>query len=401
MPSLKKDVERLVDSILSDGVADVIVKTDLKKKLLNGKKLRIKLGIDPTGSDLHLGHMVVVHKLKEFQDLGHQIILLFGNFTGKIGDPSGKNEARPMRTQEELELNAKHYIKQVSSILDVSKLEIRWNAEWLAKLNFSDVVTLASQFTVAQMLERDMFQDRIKNDQPISIHELMYPLMQGYDSVALKADVELGGTDQTFNLLAGRVLQKAYGQEPQNILTVPLLIGTDGSMKMGKTTGNYIGVNEDPIDIYGKTMKIPDELIVTYFELAARARDNELEAVKKRLVTENPRNLKMELAFEIVKLYRGENEAVKAQEHFKTVHQKKELPDVIEEVVLVVKNWNIVDLISDLGFAGTKSDARRLVEGGGVKWENVKVEDIKKEISLSKNAGLLQVGKRSFRKVRV
>ena len=228
-----------------------------------------------------------------------------------------------MRTQEELELNAKHYIKQVSSILDVSKLEIRWNAEWLAKLNFSDVVTLASQFTVAQMLERDMFQDRIKNDQPISIHELMYPLMQGYDSVALKADVELGGTDQTFNLLAGRVLQKAYGQEPQNILTVPLLIGTDGSMKMGKTTGNYIGVNEDPIDIYGKTMKIPDELIVTYFELAARARDNELEAVKKRLVTENPRNLKMELAFEIVKLYRGENEAVKAQEHFKTVHQKK------------------------------------------------------------------------------
>ncbi len=401
MLSLKKDVERLVDSILSDGVADVIVKADLKKKLLSGKKLRIKLGIDPTGSDLHLGHMVVVHKLKEFQDLGHQIILLFGNFTGQIGDPTGKNESRPMRTQEELELNAKHYIEQVSSILDVSKLEIRWNAEWLAKLNFSDVVTLASQFTVAQMLERDMFQDRIKNDQPISIHELMYPLMQGYDSVALKADVELGGTDQTFNLLAGRVLQKAYGQEPQNILTVPILVGTDGSMKMGKTTGNYIGVNEDPIDIYGKTMKIPDELILTYFELAARARDNELQSVKNRLTTENPRNLKMELAFEIVKLYRGEDEAVKAQEHFKTVHQKKELPDVIEEVVLVVKNWNIVDLISDLGLASTKSDARRLVEGGGVKWENEKIEDIKMEIVLSKNAGLLQVGKRNFRKVRV
>lgn len=401
MASLKKVSESLVDSILSDGVADVIVKADLKKKLLSGKKLRIKLGIDPTGSDLHLGHMVVVHKLKEFQDLGHQIILLFGNFTGQIGDPSGKNEARPMRTQEELELNAKHYIKQVSSILDVSKLEIRWNAEWLAKLSFSDVVTLASQFTVAQMLERDMFQDRIKNDQPISIHELMYPLMQGYDSVALNADVELGGTDQTFNLLAGRVLQKAYGQEPQNILTVPILVGTDGAMKMGKTTGNYIGVNEDPIDVYGKTMKIPDELILTYFELAARAHDKELKSVKNRLATENPRDLKMELAFEIVKLYRGENQAVKAQEHFKTVHQKKELPDVIEEVVLVVKTWNIVDLISDLGLAGTKSDARRLVEGGGVKWENVKVEDIKMEIILSKNAGLLQVGKRSFRKVRV
>lgn len=402
MASLKKDAERLIDSLLSDGVAEVIVKTDLKKKLLSGKQLRIKLGIDPTGSDLHLGHMVVVHKLKEFQDLGHQIILLFGNFTGQIGDPSGKNEARPMRTQDELELNAKHYIKQVSSILDVSKLEIRWNAEWLAKLNFSDVVTLASQFTVAQMLERDMFQERIKNDQPISIHELMYPLMQGYDSVALKADVELGGTDQTFNLLTGRVLQKAYGQEPQNILTVPILVGTDGSMKMGKTTGNYIGVNEDPIDVYGKTMKIPDELILTYFELAARVYGEKLVEVKSRLnAKENPRNLKMELAYEIVSLYQGKDAAEKAQEHFKTVHQKKELPDVIEEVVLVVKNWNIVDLISDLGLAGTKSDARRLVEGGGVKWENEKVEDIKKEITLSKTAGLLQVGKRSFRKVRV
>ncbi len=402
MVSAKKVSESLINNLLTYGVSEVIVKEDLKKKLMSGKKLRIKLGIDPTGSDLHLGHMVVVHKLREFQDLGHQIILLFGNFTGQIGDPSGKNEARPMRTQAELELNAKHYIKQVSSILDVSKLEIRWNAEWLAPLTFADVVTLASQFTVAQMLERDMFQERIKNDQPISIHELMYPLMQGYDSVALKADVELGGTDQTFNLLAGRVLQKAYGQEPQNILTVPILVGTDGSMKMGKTTGNYIGVNEDPIDVYGKTMKVADELIPTYFELAARVYGTRLEEIKKRMKSkENPRDLKMELAYEIVRLYQGEEAAKKAQEHFKTVHQKKELPDEIEEVVLVVKKWNIVDLICELELASSKSEARRLVEGGGVKWNGEKIENIDLEITLSKDFNLLQVGKRNFRKVRV
>lgn len=394
--------EKAIDQLLSLGVADVIVREDLKKKLMSGKKLRVKLGIDPTGFDLHLGHMVVVHKLREFQELGHQIILLFGNFTGQIGDPTGKNETRKQRSQEELEKNAQGYMDQVSHVLDVTKVEVRWNAEWLAPLNFSDVVLLASQFTVAQMLERDMFQERIKHDQPISLHEFMYPLMQGYDSVALEADVELGGTDQTFNLLAGRTLQKAYGQEPQNILTVPILVGTDGTMKMGKTTGNYIGVAEKPEDIFGKTMSIPDEQIPTYLELAGRMDKNEIADFKARLAGgENPRNIKMELGHAIVELYHGEKAAQAAEEHFKTVHQRREVPDEIEEVTVPGETWNIVDLISELGLAATKSDARRLVEGGGVKWEGEKVEDIKKEMNLTKEGALLQVGKRNFRRVSI
>ena len=392
--------EKAIDNLLNLGVAEVIVKEDLKKKLRSGKVLRIKLGIDPTGFDLHLGHMVVVHKLREFQELGHQIILLFGNFTGRIGDPSGKSETRPMRTQEELEKNAQHYLKQVSPILDVSKVEVRWNAEWLAPLTFSDVVTLASQFTVAQMLERDMFQERIKKDQPIAVHEFMYPLMQGYDSVALKADVELGGTDQTFNLLAGRTLQKAYGQEPQNILTGPILVGTDGSMKMGKTTGNYIGVDEKPEDIFGKTMSIPDDSILTYLELAARVDAAELAEFAKRLKGgENPRDLKMELAHAIVELYHGEKVAKVAEENFVTIHQKREVPEEVEEVKVKGAKWNIVDLISELGLAESKSKARQLVEGGAVKWESEKVEDVKAEVNLTKEGGLLQVGKRNFRRV--
>lgn len=393
--------EKAVDHVLELSTADVIVKGDLKKKMSSGKRLRIKLGIDPTGFDLHLGHMVVVHKLREFQELGHQIILLFGNFTGQIGDPSGKTETRQMRTQVELEKNAEHYLKQVSPVLNIKQVEVRWNAEWLAPLTFNDVVTLASQFTVAQMLERDMFQERIKKDLPIFVHEFMYPLMQGYDSVALKADVELGGTDQTFNLLAGRTLQKAYGQDPQNIMTVPILVGTDGDLKMGKTTGNYIGVSEKPEDIFGKTMSIPDELILMYLELAARVDALELAEYKARLLNgENPRNLKMELAHSIVELYHGEKIAKVAEEYFKTVHQKKETPDDVEEVTCKGSKWNVVDLIFELELAGTKSDARRLVEGGAVKWEGEKVRNVKAELKLNKIGSLLQVGKRNFRKVK-
>jgi len=390
-----------IEALLNLGVADVIVKEDLKKKLASGKRLRIKLGIDPTGADLHLGHMVVVHKLREFQKLGHQIVLLFGNFTGQIGDPSGKDETRPMRTQAELEKNAEHYIKQVSSILDVEQLEVRWNAEWLAPLNFSDVVQLASQFTVAQMLERDMFQERIKKAQPISMHEFLYPLMQGYDSVALKADVELGGTDQTFNLLAGRVLQKAYGQVPQNIITVPLLVGTDGNIKMGKSTGNYVAVDDAPEEIFGKLMSIPDSLILNYLELAARVSLDELKVFAKRLESENPRDLKMELGMRVVALYHGEEAAVRAQEHFKTVFQKKEIPDEVEEVTLSAASWKVVDLIAELGLAASKSEARRLVQGGGVKWDGAKMEDVDAAVELSADPVLLQVGKRHFRKVKL
>jgi tyrosyl-tRNA synthetase len=390
--------EKTIDRLLSLGVADVIVKKELKKKLMSGKKLRIKLGIDPTGFDLHLGHMVVVHKLKEFQDLGHQIILLFGNFTGQIGDPTGKSETRAIRTQAELEENAKHYLDQVAPVLDVSKVEVRWNADWLSPLNFSDVVQLSSQFTVAQMMERDMFQDRVKKGQPISMHEFMYPLMQGYDSVALEADLELGGTDQTFNLLAGRTIQKAYDQTPQDIMTVPILVGTDGSIKMGKTTGNYIGVDEAPEEIFGKTMSVPDEKILDYFELAARYDAAQIEAVKKRLDSgENPRDLKMELARAIIEIYHDEEAAQKGEDHFKQLFQKKGLPSDIEEIKLAAKNWNIVDLIAEIGFSASKGEARRLVQGGAVRVNEEKIDAIDLELELGEEKTLLQVGKRKFR----
>lgn len=390
--------EAAVQQLLELGVADVIVRDELKKKLMSGKKLRIKLGIDPTGFDLHLGHMVVVHKLREFQELGHQIVLLFGNFTGQIGDPTGKDQTRALRTQEELESNAKDYLNQVSSILDVEKVEVRWNADWLSPLSFKDVVTLASQFTVAQMLERDMFQKRIEDGKPISVHEFMYPLMQGYDSVALEADVELGGTDQTFNLLAGRTLQKAYGQEPQNIMTMPILVGTDGTIKMGKSTGNYIGVADKPEDMYGKLMSIPDELILDYLELAARCEASAIAEYKKRLeADENPRNLKMELAAQVVELYHGAEVAERAEEHFKTVFQKKAIPDNVEVVQLPKPDWNILELMMELDLCSGTSEARRLIQGGAVRLDGEKVESHEQEVQLGEEQLLIQVGKRQFR----
>lgn len=391
---------KAVEHLLSFGVSNVIIREELKEKLLNGKQLTIKLGIDPTGYDLHLGHMVVVHKLKEFQELGHKIILIFGNFTGQIGDPSGKSEARPLRTQSELEQNAVHYLKQVSSVLDVEKIETRWNADWLSSLHFGDVIQLASQFTVAQMLERDMYQERIKAKKPISIHEFMYPLMQGYDSVALEADVELGGTDQTFNLHAGRTIQRAYGQEPQSIMTVPILLGTDGRKKMGKTTGNYIGVDDVPEDMYGKVMSISDEMILDYFELAARVSAKQIKKIKDRLEKgENPKDVKMELARSIVTLYFDKKVAEKAEEHFKTVFQKKDIPDKIEIVEVSKIKWNVVDLIFELELCPSKSEGRRLIQGGAVKVDSSKIESIDETVKLSEDGILIQVGKRKFRRV--
>jgi len=391
-----------IESLLSLGVADVIVKEELEKKLKSGKVLRIKLGIDPTGFDLHLGHMVVLHKLREFQELGHQVVLLFGNFTGQIGDPTGKDATRALRTQEELEANAKDYVEQVSCVLDTDKVEVRWNADWLAPLSFADVVKLSSNFTVAQMLERDMFQERIKKNQPISMHEFMYPLMQGYDSVALEADVELGGTDQTFNLFAGRKLQPAYGQEAQCMITMPILVGTDGTVKMGKSTANYIAVADTPEEIFGKVMSVPDSVMMDYFELAARFDDNQMEALQKRLDGgENPRNLKMELAKAIITMYHDEAAAEKGEQHFKTVFQKKELPDNIEEVKLSDSKWLVIDLITELGMAQSKSEARRLIKGGAVKIEGEKVTDLEDGVDLTDEPTLVQVGKRKFKRVMI
>lgn len=394
----KPDLKKIHD-LLHRGTVEVLVKADLEKRLLSGKKLNIKLGIDPSGSDLHIGHMVVIRKLQEFQALGHNIYLLFGNFTGQIGDPTGKDETRTIKTQEELEANAKHYLDQVKKVLDIKNIKVVWNADWLKKLNFADVTKLAAQFTVAQMMERDMFQNRVKKNQPISVHEFMYPLMQGYDSVALKADVELGGTDQTFNLLAGRTLQKAYGQTPQDVITVPILEGVDGKLKMGKTTGNYIGVNEPANEMFGKVMSIPDDVMLRYFELATNVPLTEIQEIKKSLKEgENPRNIKVRLAKEIVTIYHDETAANKAEEEFIQIFSKKELPTDIETKELAEETMNIVVLLHHTKLVNSKSEARRLIAGGGVKVDNEKVLDDNLELSLQKEK-LIQVGKRKFLKV--
>jgi tyrosyl-tRNA synthetase len=386
--------------ILEKGVSDVIIKKELEAKLKSGKKLRVKLGIDPTGSDLHLGHMVPLRKMRQFQDDGHTAVLIFGNFTGQIGDPSGKAEARPLKTQQELEENAKHYLEQAAKVLDVANIEVRWNADWLGKLTFSDVTRLASVFTVQQMMERDMFQDRLKASAPIYVHEFMYPLMQGYDSVAIQADVELGGTDQTFNLLAGREIQRSYGQESQSVITVPILEGTDGVKKMGKTTGNYIGINEDPKDMYGKTMSIPDNLIVRYFELTTNLSVNEIHEINRQLLeqTENPRNLKMRLAREIVTIYHSAQAAQEAEQHFIQVFSKKELPDDIQEVRITGTSMIIIDILMQLNACPSKGEARRLIQGGGVKYNGTKIENFTDVLELTDDS-ILQVGKRQFYKL--
>jgi len=387
------------DILLNRGVIDVIVREELEAKLKKGEKLKVKLGIDPSGADLHIGHMVVIKKLHEFQQAGHHIQLLFGNFTGQIGDPSDKLSTRKPKTQEELEKNANKYLKQAGKILDTKNVEVMWNNDWLGKLTFADVVKLASTFTVHQMLHRDMYQERIKQDKEIHLHEFLYPLMQGYDSVAMKTDLELGGTDQTFNLLAGRTIQKAYDMKPQSVLTVPLLVGTDGKNKMGKTTGNYIGVTESPKEMFGKTMSLPDDLIVNYFELATDISLEEIEEVKKALQEgENPRNLKVRLAKEIVALYHDTKSADQAEKEFTEIFANKGLPDEIDTKKLGKSKWNIVDLLAETGLTSSKSEARRLVEGGGVKLDSEKVSSIEEEIDISEER-LLQAGKRKFLKV--
>jgi len=388
-----------IKNLLNKSVVDVIVKKELEEKLKAGKKLKVKFGIDPSGSYLTLGHMVPVRKLGEFQKDGHEINLIFGNFTAQIGDPSGKSKVRNALTQEEVEKNAENYIAQVSKFLDVKKIKVFWNNDWLDKLRFSDVVKLAQTFTVQQMMERDMYQERAKKDQAIYMHEFLYPLMQGYDSVQLKSDLEIGGTDQTFNLLAGRTIQKAYGIEPQHILTVPLLVGTDGHEKMGKSLNNYIGVMESPKEMFGKTMSIPDEVILHYFELTTDLSINEIEKIKKLLKEgENPRNLKIKLAKEIVSIYYSKKEADQEEEEFIQIFSNKQNPTDIEKVNLNKEKLGIIELVKNSGFSGSNGEIRRLVQGGGVKIDGEKIDDIDKEIDL-KTEKLLQVGKRYFKNV--
>jgi len=409
-PEQAQEVERQL-SILRRGTVEIIPEEELRKKLerfiVTGKPLKIKLGLDPSAPDIHVGHTVVLQKMRQFQELGHHIQLLIGDFTGRIGDPTGKSETRKQLNEEQIQINAKSYVEQFGKVLDTEKVEVVFNSTWLAPMTFADVVQLAAKTTVARMMERDDFAKRFKNELPISVHEFFYPLMQGYDSVALECDVELGGTDQKFNLLMGRQLQKEYGQEQQVVMMMPLLEGLDGVQKMSKSLGNYIGVNEPPNEIYGKSMSIPDELMMRYYELATDLSSEELEELRKGLAdgTVHPRDAKMKLAKTFVRMFHGEAEAEEAENYFKTVFQQRALPTDLPEVTLDKAAYengeaNIVNLIFDLKLADSKGDARRSVQQGAVKVNEEKIADINASISLADDM-VVQVGKRKFAKIRL
>ena len=386
---------------IKKGAVDVIREEDLRKKLersaKTGKPLRVKLGADPTAPDIHLGHTVVIRKLKAFQELGHTAIFLIGDFTGMIGDPSGKNATRPPLSREEIMANAETYKTQIFKLLDPEKTEIRFNSEWFERQGSAGFIKLASHTTVKQILERDDFEKRMNENRPIALHELLYPLVQGYDSVALEADIELGGTDQKFNLLMGRNLQREYNQEPQVILTTPLLKGLDGVQKMSKSLNNYIGIDEAPNEMFGKVMSISDELMWEYYELLTDLVPSEIETLKS--TDENPRNLKVKLAKFIIRDFHSAEAAEAAEADFVARFVKKEIPDEVEETEIAAGSYNLADLLAQLNLAASKKEARRLIEQGGVKLDGEKVSNTNAEIEL-KDGILLQVGKRRFLKVK-
>jgi len=390
--------------LIRHGVEEIIPEDALIKKLEKSKKhntpLIIKLGCDPSRPDLHIGHGVVLRKLRHFQDLGHQAVLLIGDFTAMIGDPSGRNKTRPSLSLEEAKANAESYVNQSKVILDIDSLKILYNYEWLNTMKFSDVIELASKYTVARMLERDDFTKRYQSETPILLHEFLYPLAQGMDSVELKADVELGGTDQKFNLLVGRDLQREYGQEPQCIITLPLLEGTDGVEKMSKTYGNEIGLLDAPEDKYGKIMSISDDMIVKYFRLAADADDQKVEAIKSLLSDSktNPRDVKRELGRAIVKIYHGADEAQAAEQHFDKVIVQKDIPDEMDEVELEFDQL-LVDIVTNAGLTKSKGEARRLIKQNAVKLDGAVCKDIDQKLHAGKES-VIKVGKRRFLKVK-
>lgn len=407
---LEKEVERQL-AIIQRGTVEVLpveaLKEKLRRSISTGTPLKVKLGLDPTAPDIHIGHTVVFKKLRQFQELGHIVQLVIGDFTARIGDPSGRSTTRRQLSEEEVLANAKTYTDQLFKRLDKEKTEIHFNSSWLSSLTFAEVTELASKCTVARMLERDDFAKRYASGQPISIHEFFYPLMQGYDSVVLKSDIEMGGTDQTFNLLMGRQLQKEYGMEEQVIITMPLLEGLDGVKKMSKSLGNYIGVDEPPNEIYGKAMSIPDELMVKYFELVTDLSSEEVDQIKQGLAdgTLHPRDAKMKLAFTLVEMYHGTEAAKEAEEHFRTVFQKRELPDEIEEVTLSPEETQeghigIIPLLVRLKLVSSNSEGRRMVQQGGVRINQVKVEDPFAQLRLE-DGMVVQVGKRKFARVRL
>ena len=393
--------ENKINELLTRGVDEVIVADDLRKKLLSGERLRVKFGADPTSPDLHLGHSVVLRKLKQFQDLGHEVVFIIGDYTAKIGDPSGKSKTRPMLTDEEIKKNAKTYLEQVGKILNVKKAEVRFNSEWFKDFNLAEIIRLAARFTVARMIERDDFSKRLKEGVDIGVHELLYPIMQAYDSIQVQADVELGGTDQKFNLLAGRDLQRKLGTREQDILTVPLLVGLDGKQKMSKSLGNCVALVEKPEDMYGKLMSIPDELILSYFTLLSDLLSDELKQVGRQYENPaaNPRDLKMRLAREIVKMYHGAEEATVAENRFVQLFQRHKIPDEIPLHKISAANINILDLLVEVGFVESRGEARRLVTEGAVKIGGEVVKDILVDIVPGRDGVLVQKGKRSFVKI--
>ena len=389
--------------LISKGAEEIIPENELRSKIENSVKsgvpLVAKLGCDPSRPDLHIGHSVVLRKLRHFQDLGHQAVLVIGDFTAMIGDPTGRNKTRPQLTLEEAKENAKTYLNQAKAILDMDKLKVCYNSEWLRKMSFSDVIKLSSSTTVARMLERDDFNKRYNSEVPISLHEFLYPLAQAQDSVELVSDIEIGGTDQKFNLLMGRNLQKDVGQKPQCILTMPILEGTDGIEKMSKSYGNDIGISDSANDIYGKTLSIPDNVMLSWFTLAADADNQYIEEVAKKIKNSNinPMELKRDLARRIVSLYYDEKIALDAENHFNQVTVSKGMPDEIQEYQLKKEDL-LVNIIADSGLLKSKSEARRMIKQSAVKIDGEAIKDIQYKVSIG-DSFVLKVGKRKFLKV--
>lgn len=392
--------------LIRKGAVEVISENELRRKLITARDkdrpLRVKLGLDPTAPDIHLGIAVVLRKLRLFQDLGHEVIIIIGDFTAAIGDPSGKSKTRPQLSAEEIQANAETYSKQYCQILEPERTQVVFNSEWLDQMTFSDVIKLTARTTVARVLERDDFVQRLENNTSVGVHEILYPICQGYDSVVLKADIEMGGTDQKFNNLMGRDLQRADGQEPQVVLLMPLLVGLDGTEKMSKSLGNYVGIHESPNNMYGKLMSIPDELIFTYLELTTDVPLGEIHEMQSAFNNGelHPKIAKQRLAREVVSIYNHQDAAQSAEAYFERVHKNKELPDEIPEVTISPKNFTdgkiwIAHIIAESNFAQSSSEAIRLVKQGAVKLNGERITDDKATIEFQ-NEAVLQVGKRKF-----
>ncbi len=385
-------------NIAERGVEEVINKNNFKKKLLSGKKLRVKLGIDPTSPNIHIGRSIPLLKLRDFQEEGHKVVLIIGDFTGVIGDTSDKESERPMLTEKDIKINLKNYVKQAEKIINIEKCEVCYNSEWLGKLNYHEIGRQANIFSLNEFISRENIKKRLDKGKRVSLRELLYPLMQGYDSVAVKADVEIGGTDQRFNLLAGREMQRYYKQDPQNIMTNPLIEGLDGR-KMSSSWGNTINLTDKPNEMYGKVMSLKDELIIRYFILTTRVSLDKINEYKKEINNSaNPKEYKSKLAFEIVKMYHSENSARKAEKAFIRLFQEKKLPEEIKEVVLPEGSMDMCTFLKEMGLAPSRSQARRLIEQGGVKINKETKNNFKEEVKVVKGL-VVQVGKRRFRKV--